>query len=42
MTRTFDRWFAAGYAFWVAVFIGSVELSLTDAWSRLASVILKL
>ena len=40
MTRTFDRWFAAGYAFWVLAFIASTDLALTDAWSRLAIKIL--
>jgi hypothetical protein len=42
MTRTFDRWFSAGYAFWVVVFIASVKLSMTDTWGRLAGIVLKL
>ena len=41
-TRTFDRWFAGAYAFWVAAYISSTSLSLTDAWSRVATKILAL
>jgi hypothetical protein len=42
MTRSLDRWFAAGYALWMIAFIGSEKLSLTAAWSHLASLILNL
>ncbi len=42
VTRGFDRWFAAGYAFWVVLFIGSEKLSLTETWSAVAATILKL
>jgi hypothetical protein len=42
VTRTFDRPFAWGYAFWVVTFIASEKLALTDAWSALAAAILKL
>ena len=42
MTRTLDRGFAAGYAFWVIAFIVSEKLSLTNTWSRWAGTILKL
>jgi hypothetical protein len=39
-TRKFDPWFAGGYAFWVIAYIASTDLSLTDAWSRMATRIL--
>ncbi len=42
MTRTFDPWFAAGYAVWVFAFILAEKLSLTNVWSHLSSTILKL
>ena len=42
VTRSFDRWFAIGYAAWVILFIASEELALTDAWSAAAATILKL
>jgi hypothetical protein len=42
MTHTFDRWYAAGYAIFVVVFITSVKVSLTEAGRWLATVILKL
>lgn len=42
LTRSFDRWFAAGYAVWVIVFITSTNLAFTDTWSRVATQILKL
>lgn len=42
ITRTFDRWLALGYAFWVVIFIASEKLALTDAWSAGAAAILKL
>lgn len=41
LTRSFDRWFAAGYAFWVFLFITSEKLSLTESWSAVAATILK-
>ena len=41
-TRSFDRWFAAGYACWVILYIASEKLALTDAWSAMAAAILKL
>jgi hypothetical protein len=41
-TRSFDRWLALGYAFWVVIFIASEKLALTDAWSAGAAAILKL
>lgn len=40
MTRKFDPWFAGGYAVWVIAYIASTNLSLTDAWSRMATKIL--
>jgi hypothetical protein len=42
VTRSFDRWLALGYAFWVVIFIASEKLALTDAWSAGAAAILKL
>jgi hypothetical protein len=42
MTRTFDRWFAAGYAVWVVVFIASEYLALTSVGLAFVSTILKL
>jgi hypothetical protein len=42
LTRSFDRWFAAGYACWVVIFIASEKLALTDKWSAAAATILKL
>lgn len=41
VTRSFDRWFAMGYAFWVILFIASEKLSLTETWSAVAATILK-
>ncbi len=42
MTRSLDRWFAAGYAFCVITFITSEKLSLTSTWSDWAATILRL
>lgn len=42
MTRSFEPWFAGGYAVWVIAFIAAENLALTQAWSRMAIVILKL
>ena len=42
VTRNFDRWFAAGYVFWVVISIASERLALTQAWSVVAATILKL
>ncbi len=36
MTRTFDRWFAVGYAFMVITYLTAEQLSRTDAWRQLA------
>ena len=41
-TRSFDRWLALGYAFWVVIFITSEKLAMTQAWSAGAAAILKL
>jgi len=40
-TRRFDPWFTGGYAAWVVAYIGSTQLSLTEAWSRMAAEILR-
>lgn len=42
MTRSFEPWFAAGYAVWVIAYIAADKLALTGAWTRMATVILKL
>lgn len=42
MTRSLDRWFAAGYALFVIAFIVSEKLSLTSTWSDWAGTILRL
>jgi len=41
LTRSFDRWFAMGYAVWVAIFVASEKLALTETWSAMAAAILK-
>lgn len=41
LNRSLDRWFAAGYAAWVLIFIASEKLALTDTWSTMAAAILK-
>ena len=41
LTRSFDRWFAMGYAAWVVIFVASEKLALTDAWSAFAAALLK-
>ena len=41
LKRRWDKWFVAGYAFWVFAYIASTNLALTDAWSHLAAEILK-
>jgi hypothetical protein len=42
MTRSIDHWFAIGYVCWVMIFIASVKLALTEAWSAGAAAVLKL
>ena len=42
MTRSFEPWFAGGYAVWVIAFIAAENLALTHAWSQMAARILKL
>jgi len=42
VTRSFDRWFAAGYVVWVTLFIASEIISRTEMWSSVATAILKL
>lgn len=41
MTRSFDRWFATGFAIWVIAFVASTKLAETSAWSSVAIMILK-
>lgn len=40
-TRSLDRWFAAGYAACVVVFVLAGELALTSAWGAVASRLFK-
>ncbi len=42
LTRSFDRWFAMGYAVWVIIFIASAKLAMMEAASAVAATILKL
>ena len=42
LTRSFDRWFAAGYAVLVIVYVGASTFALSDAWSDLAEMIFHL
>ena len=42
LTRSFDRWFATGYALLVIIIVASEKLALTEAWSAVAIAILKL
>jgi hypothetical protein len=42
LTRRFDRSFAGGYAAMVIGLTASVYLAMTDTWSSMAAVILKL
>jgi hypothetical protein len=42
VTRTFDRWFAIGYSFWVIAFIACTKLALTGTWEAIARKILQL
>lgn len=41
MTRSFDRWFAAGFGFMVVTYLAAEQLSRTDAWRHLAALLLK-
>ena len=41
LTRSFDRWFALGFATQVIVLVTSERLSLTKAWSTVAATILR-
>ena len=40
VTRTFDRWFAAGHALMAITYLGAEQLSRTDAWRHLATTLL--
>ena len=41
MTRSLDRWFAAGFAAYIVVVLVASKLLLTDTWMNWASAILK-
>ncbi len=41
MTRSFDRWFAGGYALMVTTYLVAEQLSRTEAWGHLAGRLLK-
>jgi hypothetical protein len=34
--KTFDRWFAAGYAVMIVVYVAACQLAVGDGWNRLA------
>lgn len=40
VTRTLDRWFAAGHAWMMITYLGAEQLSRTDTWRHLATSIL--
>lgn len=40
-TRSFDRWFAAGYTGLVCVYITAMNLAVGDSWSRIAAQIVQ-
>lgn len=42
LTKTFDPWFAAGYAAMVVVYVGATTLAQSDAWSRFAETVFNL
>jgi len=41
MIRTFDRWLTVACTFMIIAYLASEQLSRTDAWHRLAEVLLK-
>ena len=41
LTRTFDRWFAVGHALMVISYLGAEQLSRTDTWRHLATLLLR-
>ena len=36
LARTFDRWFAAGYAAMIVVYVAASKFAVSDAWGHLA------
>jgi hypothetical protein len=40
-TRTFDTWFATGHALMMIAYLGAEQLSRTDTWHHLATILLK-
>lgn len=42
LTNTFDRWFAAGYAAMVLVYVGASTIAVSETWSRVAATIFNL
>jgi len=36
LARTFDRWFAAGYAAMVVIYVAASKFAVSDAWGQLA------
>jgi len=39
LSRAFDRWFAAGYAAMIVLYVAASEFAVSDAWSWLAKAI---
>ncbi len=39
LSRTFDRWFAAGYAALIVLYVGASKFAVSDAWGYLAKAI---
>ena len=37
--RTFDRWFAAGYAAMIVLYVTACKFAVSDAWSYLAKAV---
>ncbi len=36
LSRTFDRWFAAGYATMVVIYVAAAKFAVSDAWGQVA------
>ena len=36
LSRTFDRWFAAGYAAMIVIYVAASKFAVSDAWGQLA------
>ena len=36
LARTFDRWFATGYAAMIVIYVAASKFAVSDAWGQLA------